>query len=73
MQKVHSVIQSVLQKRRDRDAQVQNAGNATVEVATRDDSKIDDSRQVSSWKWCIMLYKAYLSAVPRWRREMIQR
>ena len=37
--------------RRDRGTQVLNAGNdgnTTVEVAARDDSKIDDSHQVSS-------------------------
>ena len=48
MEMVHNVIQSVLQNRRDRGAEVSNAGKATVEVAARDDSKIDDSRQVSS-------------------------
>jgi hypothetical protein len=37
--------------RRDRGTQVLNAGddgNTTVEVAARDDSKIDDSQRVSS-------------------------
>ena len=44
MEMADKVIQSVLQMRQDRGTQVLNAGddgNATVEVAARDDSKID--------------------------------
>ena len=55
MEMADKVIQSILQMRQDRGTQVPNAGddgNATIEVAARDDSKID---QVSSFNVSVVV------------------
>jgi hypothetical protein len=56
MEMADKVIQSILQMRQDRGTQVPNAGddgNATVEVAARDDSKI--RYQVSSFNVSVVV------------------